>query len=54
MYLIQFCPDLSVNAAAAVAGNPVAGEIAYGPTEVRPPHLSGTRTVSALRRVRVL
>lgn len=22
MYLIQFCPDLSVNAADAVAGNP--------------------------------
>jgi CubicO group peptidase (beta-lactamase class C family) len=27
MYLIQFCPDLSVNAAAAVAGNPALAKL---------------------------
>ncbi len=36
IYLIQNAPDLSADAAAAVAGQHLAGETAYGATEVRP------------------
>ena len=46
IYLIQNLPDMSVDAAAAIAGNTVAGQTAYGATEIRPPHLSSARPLT--------
>ena len=46
LYLIQNMPDLSRRRRGGSRGQHVTGQTAVGPTEVRPPHLSGARALA--------